>query len=127
LIANNLKVKGLVVKLLKFNRIFTNCFQIGKTVHQVHGPVDYSRARSTGPWWTTGGGSRKARRSPALWPLWWGNPCRRLGKRGRDQRGSSPAATFGVGVGGVEIRHGGGDAHRWAALSIEDDRQAMRR
>jgi hypothetical protein len=37
LIANNLKVKGLAVKLLEFNRIFTNCFQIGKIEHQVHG------------------------------------------------------------------------------------------
>jgi hypothetical protein len=30
LIANNLNVKGLVVKLSEFNRIFTNCIQIGK-------------------------------------------------------------------------------------------------
>jgi hypothetical protein len=37
LIGNNLKVKGLVVKLPKFNRIFMNCFQIGKIVHRVHG------------------------------------------------------------------------------------------
>jgi hypothetical protein len=103
MIANNLKVKGLVVKLLEFNRIFVNCFQIGKIVRRVHGPVDYGRAWSTGPWLTIGGGSRKTHRSPALWPLRWGNPCRRLGKSGRDQRGSSPAATLGGGGMGFDV------------------------
>jgi hypothetical protein len=87
LIANNLKVKGLVVKLPEFNRIFTNCFQIGKIVHQVHGPVDFGGAWSTGLWWTTDGGSRKAHRSPALQAHRWVRAHQELGEKEEELRG----------------------------------------
>jgi hypothetical protein len=56
-------------------------------VHRVHGPVDFGRARSTGPWWTTSGDNRKAHRSPALRPLRWVGAHRELGEKGEELRG----------------------------------------
>jgi hypothetical protein len=65
-------------------------FSKGNAAHRVHGPMDYGGARSTGPRWTTGGGSLKARRSPALRPLRWMEAHRVLGERERSSEGSSP-------------------------------------
>jgi hypothetical protein len=97
-------------------------FSNGNAAHRVHGPMDYGRAWSTGPWWTTGGSSRKAHWSPALRPLRWVGAHRELGETERRSRGSSPWVRVGGGGRAFgaegEKREAGGAVGEVAGVSV---------
>jgi hypothetical protein len=97
-------------------------FSNGNAAHRVHGPMDYGRAWSTGPWWTTGGSSQKAHWSPALRPLRWVGAHRELGETERRSRGSSPWVRVGGGGRAFgaegEKREAGGAVGEVAGVSV---------